>query len=65
MRPKLPENLHEDVIFFHYLVEAVISPVDFMEPVIVNICHHHLERTTRERLAWLYQRSSWKALVAL
>lgn len=51
MWPKLPENLHKDVVFFHYLVEAVISSVDFMEPVIVNICHHHLERRTRERLA--------------
>lgn len=43
-RFKKKKNLHEDVVLFHYLVEAVISPVNFMEPVIVNVCHHHLDR---------------------
>lgn len=43
------ENLHKDVVFFHYLVEGVISPVDFMEPVIVNVRHHHLDRGEQGR----------------
>lgn len=44
------KNLHKDVVFFHYLVEAVISSVDFVEPVIVNIRHHHLEPEQREQI---------------
>lgn len=35
-------DLHKDVIFFHDLIEAVITSVDFMESVIVNVSHHHL-----------------------
>lgn len=38
------QHLHKDVIFFHDLVEAVIPSINFMEPMIVNIRHNHLER---------------------
>lgn len=35
-------DLHKDVIFFHDLVEAIITSINFMESVIVNVSHHHL-----------------------
>lgn len=35
-------DLHKDVVFFHDLIEAIITSINFMESVIVNVSHHHL-----------------------
>lgn len=29
------------------MVETVLSSIDLVEPMIVNICHHHLDRKVK------------------
>ena len=36
------DSLHIDVVFIHYLVQAIVLPVHLVEAVIVNVRHHHL-----------------------
>lgn len=44
---RLNGHLHKYVIFLHDMVEAILSSIDLVESMIVNICHHHLDRNVQ------------------
>lgn len=46
---------HKYIVLLHDLVEVLIPSIDFMEPVIVNVRHHHLGKT-REKWSELHYR---------
>lgn len=42
-----PSYSHKDVVFWQDMVQTFIHLEDFVESVIIHVCHHHLGQQVR------------------